>query len=366
VAPSAPQLHALAEAHGTPLFVIDAGLARRRARELRGALGGRVDVLYAAKANAHPAVLAALHPAVDGADCTSAGELDAARQAGFADSTLQLSGPAKGGDELGASVRLSLSCVQEGLAAKGPALLRVNPSARIQAFRSTTGGVSPFGVPEEDLPAALAALRDTGVELEGLHVHRGSQCSSAAAWRRHALDVLDLAHASRLALRRLNLGGGFASPRPGVPAMDLAALRPLIGAFDRFAEEHPGVAFAVEPGRLLLGEAGVLLLRTVRARTVRGQPLAVLDGGLDCFLFATEGQRPGPPHAVDNLSRTGRPQAVELFGPSCTPRDRFGAPPLVRPQAGDLLALRGAGAYAWGASPHGFLGRPQPALVVID
>ena len=334
---------------------------------------------FAAKANRTPAVLAALRPALDGLDVTSSGELEAGLTAGFGGASIGVSGPAKDASLLARAVdtgaTLSVGSVTEGERLAGvargtPVLVRINPGERIHAFRTTTaGGPRPFGIPEEEAARAIEALTAAGLRPVGVHVHRGSQCTSVSALDRHVTSVLDLADrfASVLDLRHINLGGGLGVARGEMPVLAAQSFgRRTARLIRAFRVAHPGTEFVVEPGRWIAGPAGVLLLRVVDRRPVRGTDFVVVDGGMDAFLFAVDAFRAGPPFPVVNLSRPAATvEQVTLVGPACTPMDRICTVALPRPEEGDLLAIGQAGAYAAGASVTGFLGRTPPETVVL-
>ena len=373
---------------GTPCFVYDVGATVRRVATLRDACGPGVLIRYACKANALPSLVAALRPHLDGADVTSLGELRAALDAGFVGRGLGLTGPGKepvavraiieaGGEVVVESVEeiAEVAALAAELERPARALLRLNPSERIHAFRLATGGPgSPFGIAEADLDEAVDALLLAApwVRGEGIHVHRGSQNTSAAGFLRHASDVVRLARraaARGLPVATINLGGGLGVLPGDGTRLDHEALGKGLRRLHREVEEAlPGVRFVLEPGRWLVAEEGTLLLRVQRVLRRDERVFVVVDGGFDCFLFATEGHRFGPPHPVRNLSRSDAPpQRVTLVGPACTPVDTLAAEIAIpEPRRGDLLALGHAGAYAAGASPRGFLGRRPAREVVLD
>lgn len=366
----------LAADHGTPLYVFDGAAARARAARLRDELG--VLVRFAAKANRTPVVLEALRPAVDGVDVTSEGELEAALEAGFAGTSVSVTGPGKTDGllqraaETGARIAIGSVAEARRLALIAPGaevVLRINPSLLVHAFRTRAGGAAtPFGLPEEELPGALAELAAVDVRPIGVHVHRGSQCTSVAGWMKHAADVFDITHrlADAIDLRVVSLGGGFGVARPGMSRLDMGLLgRRLRKAAAAFRAAHEGVTLEVEPGRWIAADAGTLLLRVVDVRRVRGTTFVVLDGGMDAFLFACAWFRKGPPFPARNLSRRGDAGPVTLVGPACTPMDTLGEVTLALPHAGDVIAIEQAGAYAAGASLGGFLGRRAIETIVV-
>lgn len=376
-------------AHGTPVYVYDPAVARARVRALRVGPAGP-EVFLALKANSHPALLAALAPDLDGVDVASEGELAVALAAGFPGSGIGVTGPAKTPALLaravaaGAAVSVEsvpelvdLAEVARAAGVRARALIRLNPAERIHAFRVATAGLaSPFGVPQEDLPEVVAAARAhaDAVDVEGVHVHAGSQCTSDAAWLRHAVRTLDLAdalaRASGVPPRLVNLGGGLGVPTPGEPGLDVARLmRKLSGAVARFRAVHgPGVRVVLEPGRFIMAEAGVFIARVLRCPVSRGVRFAALDGGLNAFLFAAERFHDGPPPPIRNLTCEDRPVVpVTLVGPSCTPLDTLARDVLLpEPRPGDLLLFEQAGAYGWGASPRGFLLHDVPVELMLD
>lgn len=374
-----------ADRFGTPLYLYDLDVARARAEALRAACEDEVEVWYALKANPNRALLQALHPVVGGADVASGGELAQALAAGFDAGHIGFTGPGKAPEELEAAlqagVRVSVESLQELeelarlASARGePArlMLRINPADRVHAFRVATGGVAgPFGIDEEDLERAVARVLDLkdNLRFEGVHVHAGSGCTSAAAWHRHAVRVLDLAaRVMKLGaeVRCVNLGGGMAARSEG---LDVDALgRKLAGSVRRFRAALGPVQVVCEPGRHLVAEAGAFIARVVRRVASRGRTVVVLDGGINNFLFATERFHDGPAPEVRNLDRPGGAgTSVTLVGPACTPLDTLGQGLTVPdPHPGDLLALGPAGAYGFSASPHLFLGHDVPAEVAVE
>jgi diaminopimelate decarboxylase len=364
---------------GTPLYVFDGGVARARARTLSEALEGTAAVRFAAKANRTPSVLKALRPAVDGLDVTSLGELEGALEAGFSGAEIGVSGPAKDAALLGRAAdvgaTVAVGSVAEGerlaaIASGAQVLVRINPKERIHAFRTNTGGgPTPFGIPEEEAPQAIARLLAAGLRPIGVHVHRGSQCTSVSALDRHVVAVLDLADrlAAYLDLRAVNLGGGLGVARGDMPELKAQSFGRRTARLLRiFRRAHPKTEFIVEPGRWIAAPAGLLLLRVVDRRDVRGTRFVVVDGGMDAFLFAVDAFRAGPPFPMRNLTRPfASAELVTLVGPACTPMDRICTIQLPGPEEGDLLAIEQAGAYAAGASMAGFLGRAAPPTVVL-
>lgn len=375
-----PEVAAAAAARfGTPLYLYDFARAQARVRALRAATEGELSIWYALKANANRALLEALVETVDGADVASSGELAQALSAGFVASQVGFTGPGKTREALEAAIAAGVCISVESLAEledvariaagrRPRVLLRINPEARVHAFPVATGGVpGPFGIDEGALEGAVRRALELKDDLrcEGVHVHAGSGCASAAAWHRHAVAVLDLAARAislGLPLSHVNLGGGLAVSGLGVEALG----RKLAASVRRFRAAFGAVQVVCEPGRHLVAEAGCFVARVVRRIESRGRVFVVLDGGINNFLFATERFHDGPPPEVLNLTRRGEAESVHLVGPACTPLDSLGRGlEIAAPRQGDLLALGPAGAYGFSASPHLFLGHDAPAEVAV-
>lgn len=379
---------AVATRHGTPFYVYDAALLRQRAEAARAL---PATLLYAVKANPHEALLRALHGAVDGLDVASGGELERALRCGWAPGQLSFAGPGKTPAELelavGRDVLLSVESPREleavaalasRLGRRARVRLRLNPRARAQAYRvPMTGGPSPFGIDEEALPESVALLRrhQAAVDFDGLHVHPGAQCTSVGGFATAVATSLDLTEhlwrAHGLRARRLNLGGGFGVLGPG-QALDVAAAgKRLASMLERYrAATGEAPEAVVEPGRWLVGPAGLYVARVVSEKVSRGTHFIVLDGGLHHHLGATGHLAPpgAPRLPLLNLSRPDAPRVRRtVVGPLCTPLDTLGPDvELPEPRLGDLLAVGLSGAYGYTLSPLLFLGHPPPAEVVLN
>ncbi len=379
----------LAATHGTPLYVFDRTILSARLEVLRVALGAKV--LYAVKANPHPEVLSALAGHVDGFDLASEGELDAVLRTPRAPGrTLSVAGPAKTGTLLARAVELDAVINLESfrelevvcrearrLGRPARARLRINSATAFRAYRlQMTGGPSPFGFDEETLdevlPRVATAVRAKELELEGVHLHPGSQGTSAGGF----LAVLSTGFALLERVRKelgveapsLNLGGGFGVIAPG-DELDVMALKERVAdQLARFIRAAGPVSLWVEPGRWLAGPAGLYVTRVVSEKRSRGAHFTVLDGGVhQHFAHAAWLLPPKASRApVLNLSRPEAPQVTRtLVGALCTPLDTFGEVTLPEPCVGDLLAFQGAGAYGLTFSPFAFLSHRPPLEVFL-
>ncbi|MET3724077.1 diaminopimelate decarboxylase [Sphingomonas trueperi] len=356
-------LPVIADAAGTPAYVYSASAVRTAARRFVEALApiARKQLLYAVKANPHPAILQTLAGFGFGADIVSGGELQAARAGGIAPADIVYSGVGKTRDEMAAALdagigRFNIEHEREGevLSAlacahgvRATALLRVNPlvDAQSHAKISTALTDSKFGIPYPKavlMYRRLAAL--SGLNLEGVAVHIGSQITDLAplqaAYRRIGTLVAAL-RAEGHRLSHVDLGGGLGvSYRAGEPGADIAAYGAMVG------RETQGwdVSLLFEPGRFLVAQAGVLLTRVLWVKPAQPHPFVIVDAAMNDLA------RPALYDAWHEFVAV-RPRGSERFvanvvGPVCESGDRFAhARAVDRVEEGDLAVLATAGAY---------------------
>lgn len=382
-----PLLVAIADAHGTPCYVYDLDAITRRAARLHASLPDAVLVAYAVKANPLPAILERLAGLGIGFDVASGGELEACLAAGAAPSAICFTGPGKRDDELRAAVEARigaitvesltelrrLESIASGAGRAVEVLLRAGgrPQGREQVIGTGSG---KFGMRTADLlEAARLAAASPSLRLAGLHRFDASNVTDAAVLAAHAADLVTLAgrvaEAAGRALRLVDAGGGLGVPYADDDGeLDLASLgRGLASALTRMRGD-PWLADAtllIEPGRYLVGPAGVYLTRVVDVKAADdGALVAVCDGGIHHLL------RPalvGVPHRIRAIGdRDRRSVEVRVAGPLCTGLDVLHpSVPLPPPRAGDLLAVLDAGAYGFSESMPFFLSHPTPAEVVV-
>lgn len=385
------QWQTLAEAHGTPLYLLDADVVAQRVQAVRAAFGGLAQVYYAVKANPNLGLLRALAGVVDGLDISSGGELQQARLAGHDPAAMSFAGPGKTDEELQAAISAGVGAIScESLAEldrcatlarrldrPAQVLLRVNPSAPNRGYGVKMGGRPvQFGIDEAELDAAVDRLRCHGAALrfQGLHAYVGSQCFDPAVVAETTRDTLSIATGLQerhgLACRLLNLGGGFglgqSAPRK---LLDVAAAGALLQPdFQAWRQRFPACTLLFELGRFLVAEAGVYVTRVVDSKASRGKTWVVCDGGLNHQLAAagTFGAALRGNFPLLNLSRPDAPpQACQVAGPSCNPTDLLGVDAtLPTPAPGDLIGVALSGAYGLTASPLLFLGHDTPVELV--
>ena len=355
-------LTAIAAAVGTPVYVYSQATFERHARAFADGLAAipRKHLAYAIKANPNLAVLRIMRAQGYGADVVSGGEMARALAAGMPGCDIVFSGVGKDAGEMAAALdagvgQFNLESEEEGIelaaiaAARGIAAacaLRVNPDvdAGTHGKISTGKAENKFGVPYDRAGAIYARLAGLpGLEMRGLAVHIGSQLASldpleAAFVKMGAL--LGEVRAAGLAVTHMDLGGGIGVPyRAGevfpTPAEYGAMVARVSAAWD--------ATLMFEPGRVIAGNAGVLLTRVIRVKPGVTHPFVIVDAAMNDLL------RPAMYdawHDFAAVSPTGRTMGANIVGPICESSDTFAMGREIDAMtAGDLAIFRTAGAY---------------------
>jgi diaminopimelate decarboxylase len=367
-------------------YVYDTAALAARAAAVRAALPSGTTLLYAMKANGHPAVVRTLAAATDGVEVASGGELAVAVAAGAR--RVVVGGPAKTDAELAAAVAHGalvnvesaheLHRLQYAAAAAGrtaDAAVRVNRAGpALPGTHAMTGTATAFGVDETQLAEVLTlAAGLPRVRVVGFALHAVSNNLDAAA---HAAFItaavawsVATAARHRLRLRVVNAGGGLGVDHVSGAHLDLDVLRAGL----RGLTLPPGAELIVEPGRLLAADAGFYAAQVIDLKHTHGRWFAVLRGGTHHFRlpaawgyshpFTVLGVDDWPyPHARTEV--TGVP--VDAVGELCTPRDVLTrAQRVTRLRIGDVLVFGRAGAYGWDISHHDFLRHPRPQFMIV-
>jgi diaminopimelate decarboxylase len=376
-------LPAIADAVGTPVYVYSAGTIRRHAQVFRAALSPLPDPLiaYAVKANPNAAVLATMASEGLGADVVSGGEYRRARAAGIAGEKIVFSGVGKTADEMtlaleGGIFQFNLESVSEAemlsevatrMGVTAPVGFRVNPDviAGTHAKISTGGADNKFGVPYADSLAAYARAAELpGLDVQGVAVHIGSQLTSLTPLESAFTKVGELIATLRAAghdIRVADLGGGLgvpydaSLPPPPTPEQYGEMVRRVAGGWN--------VRLVFEPGRLLVGNAGILLTRVIRVKPGATHPFLVVDAAMNDLM------RPAlydAWHAIDAVAPHGGRTTVNVVGPVCETGDTFAtAREMDQVDAGDLVVFRTAGAYA-AAMSSTYNSRPLTPEVLVS
>ncbi|WP_267397219.1 MULTISPECIES: diaminopimelate decarboxylase [unclassified Sphingomonas] len=355
-------LTAIAEAVGTPVYVYSTATFRRHAQVFREGLAGldRVHLAYAIKANPNVAVLRVLADEGYGADVVSGGEMARALAAGIPAADIVFSGVGKTRAELTRGLEVgigqfNLELEEEGVvlaqlaAAKGlraPAVLRVNPDvdAGTHAKISTGRRENKFGVPIDQARGMFDRLAPLdGLDLRGVAIHIGSQLSDLSRLEEAYARVGELVAELRAAghtVSRVDLGGGLGVPyKPD----DVLPTPADYGAMVERATRGWDVELMFEPGRVIAGNAGLLLTEVIWVKPGVTNPYVIVDAAMNDLA------RPALYDAFHDfvaVQPTGETMTANIAGPVCESGDTFAMNREIDVvKSGDLGVFRTAGAY---------------------
>ena len=376
------QFSDIAASAGTPCYVYDAAMIRAAYATMDEAFGEYPHAIhYALKANSSLAVVRLLQSLGSHADANSLGEVDVALRCGYRPDQIVFTGVGKSAAEIDRAVTLGLLAInvespgelnridQRAVAqnVRARVALRVNPDidARSHPHISTGLRSNKFGVPIGEAPELFREMAARqGLQPVGAHVHIGSQITSLDPLSKAADAVVALARdlrAEGVALQHLDMGGGLGISYDGGPVVDPAQyVRALVTA-----TRGSGLKVAIEPGRVLVGPAGVLLTKVVDVKQFSGaKKFIVLDAGMN------ELMRPALYNAYHRIEplvrRDGPDEPVDIVGPICESTDAYARdrqfPPV---EVDDLIVVADVGAYG-AAMGHTYLRRPLPPEVLMD
>jgi diaminopimelate decarboxylase len=385
---------ALAQEYGTPLFVYDQRVLDRKWELLRKTLPPAFTIFYSVKANPNPAIMRHFLSKGAGLEIASGGELYLALKAGCSPELILFAGPGKTEQELEMALssgihEIHVESFQEiervakiaGQLKKAARIsIRINPGEEAQGGAMVMGGKpAQFGIDEERMEEAVTVLtKDKRIEFAGVHVYCGTQILNHEVLIQQYSKALEIARrAAAIAGRPLStvdFGGGLGIPYfPNDRELDMESLaRELRDLFKDIRKEvaFKNTSFVLEPGRYLVGEAGVYVTRVIDIKVSRGKKFIVLDGGMNHHLAASGnlGQviKRNFPVAVVNKMKQKASDKADIVGPLCTPLDVL-ARELMVPEVkiGDLVGIFQSGAYARTSSPIGFLSHRAPAEIFV-
>ncbi len=386
-------LEELAERYGTPLYLYDAATVRTAYRAYVAAFQTMrpVRVSYSIKACALTGVAALLARAGADASAASLGEALAARRAGFPASRVQLHGNAKTDEELRGALRLGVGRIVIDAAEEIERLarllrrgarpqrvwLRVSPGIDVDTHPYLRTAIldSKFGAPLEGGEALrrARAIADTpGLRLVGVHAHLGTQVRDAKPYRALTAALVEFAHEVHAAvpgaaIDEIGVGGGVSvALRSSDEPLDLASYAAAAASPLRADAALARATLFVEPGRWLVGRAGVALYRVVGIKRVKGaRTFVAVDGGMgDNIRPALYGA--SYTAALVARARAAPQEEVAIAGKYCESGDiLISSVALPTPRAGEVLAVAGAGAYAIAMSSN-YNHHLRPAVVLLD
>jgi len=372
----------IAGAAGTPAYVYSTAGITGQYRALDAAFGAVPHrIHYSVKANGNLAILRLLRSLGAGVDIVSGGELYRALRADYTGDDVVFSGVGKTAaeirDALAVGVRLinaesdaELELVNAEAARAGviaSVALRVNPEVTVSSphpYIKTGERGNKFGIAYGEIPdVARHASRLASIRLRGLDMHLGSQIEGSEPFREGVQRLMALYHTlvadGATDLAYLDVGGGLAvtydDEVPANPATLAAVVADAVPA---------GLTVLIEPGRYLVGNAGVLLTRVLYRKQTGGKTYIITDAGM------TELLRPSHYSAYHRIEpvgpTTGGQTVVDVVGPVCESGDFFALDrPLDAVAPGDLLVIYSAGAYGY-AMASNYNARPRPAEVLVD
>lgn len=350
---------------GTPLYCYSTATLERHYQVLEKAFAGQDALIcFAVKANSNQAVLATLARLGSGMDVVSEGELRRARSAGVTADKIIFAGVGKTREEMAYALKEgihgfnvesepeleALSEVAANLGLTARIALRVNPDvdAKTHAKISTGKSENKFGVP---YTAALALYERAstlpGIDVAGIHMHIGSQITDLQPFRdafRLMRDmVLDLRQAGHN-IRHLDLGGGL-----GVPYVEQNAAPPHPDDYARVIKDATGdlgLKLILEPGRMIAGNAGVLVTKVVYVKAGAGRNFTIVDAAMNDLIRPTLYDAHHEIWPVVESNHEAPDQLQDIVGPVCETGDYLALDRLLPPFApGDLMAVMTAGAY---------------------
>lgn len=355
----------IAAAVGTPFYCYSTATLERHYRVLADAFAGQDALIcFAVKANSNQAVLSTMARMGAGMDVVSEGELRRARKAGVPADRIIFAGVGKTRDEmvhalnegiLGFNVESepelrALSAVATELGKTARVALRVNPDvdARTHAKISTGKSENKFGIPYNDAAQLYAEARTLpGVAATGIHMHIGSQITDLQPFRDAFRLMRDLVLELRAAghvLEHLDLGGGL-----GVPYRHQAEAPPHPDHYASVVKEtlgDLGLKLILEPGRMIVGNAGILVTRVVFVKEGVDRTFTIVDGAMNDLIRPTLYEAHHDILPVNEGQLSMPPMQQDVVGPVCETGDYLaldrGLPPF---RAGDLMAVMTAGAY---------------------
>ena len=378
-------LSELARQHGTPLFVYSkAAILAALAAYQRGLAGREALICYAMKANSSLAILKLLADAGCGFDIVSAGELERALAAGATPSKIVFSGVGKTRAEMRRALEAGVGCfniesmaeldvlsdVAVACGQTAPVSIRVNPNvdAKTHPYISTGLKGNKFGISHDE---ALAAYRHAaslpGLRVVGIDCHIGSQITESAPYLEAMDRVLDLVtqiEAAGIPIHHIDFGGGLGIDYNGdtPPAADVL-WQQLLGKLD--ARGFGNRKIMIEPGRSLVGNAGVCLTEVLFLKPGEQKNFCIVDAAMNDL------PRPALYEAFHRIvplaeaNPAAQTTTYDVVGPVCESGDWLGRDRALAVQQGDVLAVLSAGAYCVSMASN-YNTRPRAAEVLVD
>ncbi|MDQ5939459.1 MAG: diaminopimelate decarboxylase [Pseudomonadota bacterium] len=367
--------------HGSPCYIYSRATLERHWNAFNDAFGSHSHLIcYAVKANSNLGVLNVLARLGSGFDIVSIGELERVLQAGGDAKKIVFSGVGKREDEIRAALKMGIRCfnievlgelerinqVAGELGVKAPVSFRVNPDVDAQTHPYISTGLkeNKFGIAIEDaLDAYQAAAALPHIEIVGVDCHIGSQLTQTRPFL-DALDkvllLIDKLREHGITLKHLDLGGGlgicYRDEQPPEPADYIAAVLARLG--------ESSLEIMLEPGRAIVGNAGILVTRVEYLKPTEHKNFAIVDAAMNDLV------RPALYGAWQEIipvkNDSTAPELLwDIVGPVCETGDFLGKERTLKLSQNDLLAVRSSGAYGFTMSSN-YNSRPRVVEVMVD
>jgi diaminopimelate decarboxylase len=373
-------LRRLAAEMQTPLYVYSLAMIRERCREFREAFKDHPTLIcFAVKANSNLTVLKEISQEGLGADVVSGGELERTKLAGVPPEKIVFSGVGKSGKEIELALTAGISCLNvesiselkqiEGIASslqkEAPISIRVNPNIDVKTNPYIATGLysTKFGIAEGDFKEALALVKKSkSLRLIGLSCHLGSQILSTKPFKEATRRMITLAKKAKsegFPIVQIDMGGGLGIKyqREKPPSVRLYA-KTLLAEL-----KESGFRLILEPGRAIVGEAGVLLTEVMIVKKTPKKNFIIVDAAMSELIRPALYQGH---HEIIPVRKQAPQLTADVVGPVCETGDYLGLKrrlPSLKP--GDFLFIANCGAYGMSMASH-YNSRPHPAEVLVD
>lgn len=376
----ADKLSRLAKEHGTPLYVYSRQHIEQQWQAFDQAFGTQAHlVCYAVKANSNLAVLNVLARLGSGFDIVSGGELARVLAAGGKAENTVFSGVGKTQAEIQQALAAKIRCfnveseaelaqidaIAQQQGQQAPISLRVNPDVdpKTHPYISTGLKANKFGI---NIQRALAVYRDAvarpGLNIQGIDCHIGSQLldpSPLIDAAQRVRQLIEQLQDQGIALKHVDLGGGLGIQYQDerAPSID-QTIADLIGVFDGLKLE-----ILIEPGRAIVGNAGVLITKVLHTKAGDDKHFAIVDAAMNDLARPSLYQAW---HHISEIEPSEVPaQDYDIVGPICETGDFLGKQRTLRIRPGDLLSIHSAGAYGFTMASN-YNSRPRAAEIMLD
>lgn len=365
---------------GSPLYIYSKATLTRHMQAFETALQGRRHLIcYAVKANANLSLLALMRVLGAGFDVVSEGELRRVLKVGADPQKVIFSGVGKTRAELEFAVRSGIGCINiesepeltllsqvcADLKLPVKAALRVNPDVDAKTHPSISTGLksNKFGIPMEQALALYQRMAaDPYITVSGIDCHIGSQMTSGAPIAEATEKLLTLyseLEAAGIQIDHIDIGGGlgvtYSDETPPSPYEYMAAVLQRVGDRD--------VAIYVEPGRAMVANAGILATRVIYIKKTAAKNFCIVDAGMNDLI------RPALYNSwmniIECVRRPGERELYDVVGPICESDDFLGKDRKLNVAAGDILVVRGAGAYGFSMASN-YNARRLPCEILVD